>query len=91
VIDRQQMDGVTCDHISFESDPAFVRGLFPGVEVTGSTYVATEIWVDPQTRTVKHFRIDATDLENRKLGVFDCHVEGTVTTSPAALQINLPM
>jgi len=91
LIDKQPMDGVTCDHIAFESGPTFVRSLFPGVEVTESTQVSTEIWVDPKTNYIKHVRIDARNLQTNKLGNFNCHVEATLTNIGAPLDIKSPI
>jgi hypothetical protein len=90
LIDKQTIDGVACDHISFESGPAFARSLFPGVDVTQATTVDVEIWVDPQQNYVKHVRIDASNLETQRLGKFNCHVEATYSGYGAPLDIKPP-
>lgn len=91
LVDKQPIDGVECDHISFESSPDFARSLFPGVDVTESTRVSAEIWVDPQQKYVHHVRLDATDLETKKLGHFNCHVEAAISGYGAPVEIKAPM
>lgn len=91
LIDKQNIDGVLCDHISFESGPAFARSLFPGVDVSQATTVDAEIWVNPQQNYVKHVRLDASNLETQRLGHFNCHVEATYSGFGAPLDIKPPV
>ena len=91
LIDKQPMGGVECDHLAFDSKPAFVLSLFPGVDSTPATSVHTEIWVDPQQKYVMHITLDATNLETGKLGTFNCHVEVGVSGYGAPVQIAPPM
>ena len=91
VLDKQNMEGVDCDHLAFDSSPTFVRSLLPGIDVTASTRVRTEIWVDPQQKYLKHVRLDATNLETGRLGMIDCHVEATVSGYGAPVQVTAPI
>lgn len=90
LIDKQVIDGVECEHIAFESGPAFARSFFPGVEVSQATRVDVEIWVDPQ-KQIRHVRLDARNLETRKLGNFACHVEAALSGFGAPLEIKPPI
>jgi hypothetical protein len=87
LIDRQQIDGVECDHIAFESGAAYARSFFPGVDVTEATRVDAEVWVDPQQKYVRHVRLDASNLETGKLGRFNCHVEASLSNFGASVQV----
>ena len=91
LIDRQVVDGVECDHIAYEGGTRFVESFFPGVEATEATTAAVEIWVDPQTKCVRHVRVDAGGLETIKLGRFDCHVEASLSGFNAPVEIKPPV
>lgn len=91
LIGQEPIDGVMCDRIAFDSGSPFVSSLIPSGETMGGTMVTTEVWIDPGQKTVKHVRIDATELETYKLGKFNCHVEASVGVSPNAIPIGPPM
>jgi hypothetical protein len=91
LVDKQPIDGVMCDHIAFEASPDFTRSLFPGVDVTESTQVTAEIWVDPQQKSVRHLRLDASNLETKKLGRFSCHVEAAFSGFNTPIEIKAPI
>jgi hypothetical protein len=91
LIDQQAIDGVTCDHISFEAGPKFAASLFPDAEVSEATTVDAEIWVDQQQKYVRHVRLDASNLEAPKVGNFSCHVEASLTPSSTPIQISAPI
>jgi len=90
-IDRQVVDGVECDHVAYEGGARFAGSFFPGVETTEATASAMEIWVDPQTKYVRHIRVDAAGLETIKLGRFDCHIEASLSGFNAPVEIKPPM
>ncbi len=90
-IDRQVVDGVECDHVAYEGGARFAGSFFPGVETTEATASAVEIWVDPQTKYVRHVRVDAAGLETIKLGRFDCHIEASLSGFNAPVEIKPPM
>ncbi len=90
LVNKEVIDGVECDHVAFESSPDYIKSLFPGVDVTESTRVYTEIWIDPQQKTVRHARITACNLETRELGRFNCHVELSFSNFGAPLEIAPP-
>lgn len=91
LVNQEPIDGVVCDHVAFEASPDYVMSLFPGVDVTEATQVSAEIWVDPQQKYVRHIRLDATNLETKKLGNFSCHVEVAISGFGTPVEIKPPM
>lgn len=73
LVDRQPVDGVTCDHLTFTCPPSLLESLVPGAKVE-SKRVNAEAWVDASSGLLRHARLECV-MSGGQMGTFDCRTD----------------
>lgn len=91
LIDRQPVDGVPCDHLSFIGGRALARSFFPKAEIGTGAQARVDVWTDLQQYYIRHLQLKCTGLTARGLRTFNCRVEVGYSNFGAQIDIRPPI